>query len=185
MGFHGYAENAEIQMERLAAMPGSEDCVRVSIQGLHRFYQRRTNLVVSSWMTSQDRAMAIADNAAYVRSCIDEVAIECGEIDSIVFAGFSQGVAMTFRAAVGSRYPVNCLIAVGGDVPPELGNSELGRVGQVVLVRGNGDMWYTSEKFAEDQRRLNAAGVRVRVVEFEGGHEWVSSVVPGAPEHTD
>ena len=37
-----------------------------SIQGLHRFYQRRTNEVIASWMTRQDRELAIADNLAYV-----------------------------------------------------------------------------------------------------------------------
>jgi len=41
VGFHGYAENAEIQLERLRAIPGSERWLMVSIQGLHRFYQRR------------------------------------------------------------------------------------------------------------------------------------------------
>ena len=43
----------------------------VSIQGLHRFYQRRADEVVASWMTRQDRELAIADNLAYVAAVID------------------------------------------------------------------------------------------------------------------
>jgi len=66
VGFHGYAENAEAQLERLRGIPESARWLSISVQGLHRFYQRRTNLVVASWMTSQDREVAIRDNLAYV-----------------------------------------------------------------------------------------------------------------------
>ena len=64
MGFHGYAEGADIQLERLQAIPGSGRWLLVSIQGLHRFYQSRTRDVVASWMTRQDRELAMADNLA-------------------------------------------------------------------------------------------------------------------------
>src|SRR6185437_4883082 len=70
-GFHGYGEDAETQMERLRTIPGSENWLRVSIQGLHRFYERRTNRVVASWMTRQNRELAIADNIAYAAKCLD------------------------------------------------------------------------------------------------------------------
>src|SRR5580658_7878355 len=76
VGFHGYAEDAEAQLERLRTIPESNRWLIVSIQALHRFYQRRTNLVVASWMTRQDREAAIADNVAYVKACIDAVAAE-------------------------------------------------------------------------------------------------------------
>ena len=55
VGFHGYAEGAEAQLERLRAIPGADRWRLVSIQGLHRFYQRRTNEVVAGWMTRQGR----------------------------------------------------------------------------------------------------------------------------------
>ena len=48
VGFHGYAEGAEAQLERLRAVPGAERWRLVAIQGLHRFYQRRTNEVVAA-----------------------------------------------------------------------------------------------------------------------------------------
>src|ERR1700716_1960617 len=73
VGFHGYAEGAEMQLERLRAIPGSDRWRLVAIQGLHRFYQRRTNEVIASWMTRQDRELAIADNLAYVNAVIDAV----------------------------------------------------------------------------------------------------------------
>src|SRR3982751_1491847 len=53
VGFHGYMENARIQMDRLEAVPGSAAWTLVSIQALHRFYRGRTEEVVASWMTRE------------------------------------------------------------------------------------------------------------------------------------
>jgi len=43
----------------------------------------------------------------------------------VVFAGFSQGVAMAFRAAVNAGRRVAGVISVGGDIPPEITPDEL------------------------------------------------------------
>jgi dienelactone hydrolase len=65
-------------------------------------------------MTSQDRELAIADNVAYVRN----VVAQFPAARRIVFAGFSQGVAMAYRAA--AAIPTTAVIALGGDVPPDV-----------------------------------------------------------------
>jgi predicted esterase len=182
VGFHGYAEDAEAQIERLRAIPESSRWLVVSIQALHRFYQRRTNRVVASWMTSQDRELAIADNVAYVAACIDAVAEEWPPILKVVFAGFSQGVAMAFRAAVSATRGVAGVIAVGGDIPPELTPDALQRLPVALIARGRSDEWYTKEKFADDERRLRDCSVSVRALEFNAGHEWSSDVVAAASD---
>jgi predicted esterase len=175
VGFHGYAEPAEAQFDRLRATPGAEAWRIVSVQGLNRFYERRTNKVVAGWMTRQDRELAIADNLRYVEAVIDEVRDGAAE-SALVFAGFSQGVAMTFRAATASSSPVAGVIAVGGDVPPELGPEKLAKVAHALVCRGTRDEWYTAEKFGDDLERLRGAGVAVTAVEFDGGHEWSAAV---------
>jgi predicted esterase len=182
VGFHGYGEGAEAQLERLRSIPGAERWVIVSIQGLHRFYQRRTNEVIASWMTRQDRELAMADNLAYVNAVMDAVAAEWPTTTGAVFAGFSQGVAMSFRAAAHTPRPVAAVIAAGGDVPPELDATALGRVKAALICRGVRDDWYASSKFGEDRRRLGEAGVDVRPLEFDGGHEWSDPVVRAAAE---
>lgn len=172
VGFHGYAEDAETQLERLRAIPESANWLIVSIQGLHRFYQRRTDRVVAGWMTRQDRENAIADNLAYVENTLDAVAAEWPTVPGVVFAGFSQGVAMAFRAAARTARRVAGVIAVGGDVPPELAPADLRRIHAALIARGASDDWYTKEKFAEDERRLREASAAVRAFQFHGGHEW-------------
>src|SRR6185369_10785299 len=112
VGFHGYAEGAESQLERLRAIPGADRWTLVAIQGLHRFYQRRTNEVVASWMTRQDRDLAIADNLDYVSTVVDAVSDEWPGSGPLVFTGFSQGVAMTFRAATASPRTVAAVVSV-------------------------------------------------------------------------
>jgi len=184
IGFHGYAEGAEAQLDRLGAIPGSDRWCLVAIQGLHRFYQRRTNEVIASWMTRQDRELAIADNLAYVASVLDAVVRESAFAQQpeprLVLAGFSQGVAMAFRAACSTERRVDAVIAVGGDVPPEIDAASLRRVHAALLCHGVHDDWYTDQKFQADAARLREAGAAVNAVAFDGGHEWSAPVLEAA-----
>jgi predicted esterase len=185
VGFHGYGEGAGIQLERMRRIPGADRWLLVSIQGLHRFYQRRANEVVASWMTRQDREHAIADNLAYASAVFDAVEREYPGGTRLVLTGFSQGVAMMFRAAVASSRPVDGVIAVGGDVPPELGPAVLARVRRALVCHGARDEWYTEAIFGRDIQRLREAGVTVRPLEFDGGHEWSDEVVQAASSFLD
>lgn len=182
VGFHGYAESAETQLERLTAVPESTRWLTISVQALHRFYQRRTNLVVASWMTSQNREAAIDDNIAYVAACIDAAIAEWQAIPPIVFAGFSQGVAMAFRAAVNSIHRVSGVIAVGGDVPPEIAPTALAKLPAVLMARGTADDLYTGEQFVRDQQRLRSSSVHVRALTLNAGHEWPGELVAAASQ---
>ena len=172
LGFHGYAETAEVELRRLQTIPGTDSWRIVSIEGLHQFYRRSTNEVVASWMTRQNRDLAIGDNISYVNSVVRLVSQPLPS--RVVLSGFSQGVAMAFRAAVRIDGRVSAVIALGGDVPPELESDALARIPMVLLGRGARDEWYTSEKLASDEERLSAAGVRIQTVVLEAGHEWTA-----------
>ena len=50
-------------------------------------------------MTLHDREHAIADNVDYIGSVLDAVGTTYGVRRPLVFAGFSQGGAMAYRAA--------------------------------------------------------------------------------------
>ena len=174
VGFHGYKETAEIQMERLGAIPGADRWVLVSIQGLNRFYSGRTEQVVANWMTRQDRELAIADNRVYVGAVVEAVAAAYHATGPLVFTGFSQGVAMAFRSACASTRCVSGVAVLGGDVPPDLDREALGRVGHVLLGRGERDEWYTGAKRAGDVARLDEARVNLDAPVLDAGHEWTA-----------
>jgi predicted esterase len=161
-------------------IPGADAWLLISIQGLHRFYQRRTDAVVASWMTRQDRELAIADNVGYVKTVIAAVEEEYPAPSRLVFTGFSQGVAMMFRAATAAPRAVDGVIAAGGDVPPEIAATALARVSNALVCRGTGDEWYTDAIFQRDVQRLREAGVTVEAQAFDGGHEWSAAVVQAA-----
>lgn len=180
VGFHGYKENAAIQLERLEGIPGVSAWTLVSVQGLHRFYLGRTEEVVASWMTREDRDTAIADNLAYVAAALEEVPHD--ETTPLVYLGFSQGVAMAFRAAVLGRDRASALIAIGGDVPPELLADRAWRFPSVFLARGERDEWFTQSRFDADVAALTARGVPPRSLVYDGAHEWNAAVASAAGE---
>jgi predicted esterase len=174
-GFHGYAEDAAAQLERLVAIPGTDRWLVVSVQALHRFYRGRSQDVVAGWMTHQDRDVAILDNLAYVDAATPATV-------PIVYAGFSQGVAMAFRAGLRGRQPTAGVIAVGGDVPPELREDPHARFPRTLLIRGTGDDWYTAAKLDADVAAIEARGGQVKSFVFDGGHEWTAAVSAVAGE---
>jgi predicted esterase len=177
VGFHGYAESAETELERLRLIPGAGSRLLVSIQGLHRFYRGRNEDVVAGWMTRQDRTLAIADNLEYTAAVLDAVSREWKTDGRVVFTGFSQGVAMAFRTAASTRVAgsVVAVIALGGDVPPELDAAALARIPAVLIGRGTNDPWYDSHTFEADVRRLGIAGVIVEAAAVDAGHEWTDA----------
>ena len=173
VGFHGYAEPADVEFDRLRGIGGADQWIVVAIQGLHRFYRGRSHdVVVASWMTIQNRDLAIADNISYTSAVVESVAKEWAAAQTVVMSGFSQGVAMAYRCATHLARPVQGVIALGGDIPPELDTARLSRIPFVLLGRGIRDEWYTPDKLARDEERLRLAGVNVEIVLFDGGHEW-------------
>jgi predicted esterase len=170
-GCHGYAQSADEMMELLRGVPADASWTRVSIQALHRFYRGRSQTTVASWMTRQDRDRQIGDNVAYVDEAI-AVTAGARPIERLVFCGFSQGVAMAFRAGLLGARKADAILALGGDVPPELLADTGIEFPRVLLARGSRDAWYAAEKMRADQSALQARGVQVESIVFDGAHEW-------------
>jgi predicted esterase len=177
VGFHGYGESAATHLDALSRIPGTGQWLLVAVQGLHRFY-RRDSEVVSSWMTSQDRELAIADNLAYVRGVVDACRREFATTATLVFAGFSQGAAMAFRAA--AQQPAAGLIVNGGDVPPDIAGTTAVPLPAVLYGRGRGDELYGADVHARDLATLAAMGVSVESLTFDGRHEMAAEFLDAA-----
>lgn len=182
VGFHGYQENAAINLEALRSIANGRPIGLVSVQGLHRFYTR-ANDVVAGWMTKEDRELAIADNTAYVARVLSAVADEFGITRPLIYVGFSQGVAMAYRAAVLVQRPCDGIIALAGDVPPDVAPLAAS-LPAVLLGRGTEDTWYDAEKAAADLAVLRPATSVVAHV-FKGGHAWDPGFITRAGEFVD
>ena len=172
VGFHGYGEHAERHLAELDRLPGSARWTRVAVQALHRHYSESRRHVVGSWMTRQDRELAIADNVAYVRAVVGAVRTAYPTNGTLVYCGFSQGAAMAWRAAALCGHACAGVIVLGGDMPPEL-RADAGAAWPPALIgRGRTDAWYTPEKLDADMAALRAAGAAVEPAVFDSGHEW-------------
>jgi predicted esterase len=169
VGFHGYGQNAEMLLDDLRRIPGAEAWSLVSIQALHRFYNTKTQEVVGSWMTRLDRDESIADNLAYVARVIEALRTE-GRKGPLVFAGFSQGAAMAWRAA--ASIPCDGLIVLGGDLPADVAKRPGLALPPILLGRGDGDSFYTASQLEKDALRLKDLDATVQILRFEGGHTW-------------
>lgn len=171
VGFHGYAENAERHILELQKIPGIESWSIAAIQALHPFYSRRGGGedIVASWMTRLDRDVAIADNVEYVRRALMALWRDNAGNPKLVFAGFSQGVAMAYRAAAFAA-PAHGVIALAGDVPPDVASPGV-KLPPALVGRGRSDDWYSEERLERDVAYLRGA-TDVTVSTFDGGHEW-------------
>lgn len=169
VGFHGYGQNAEILLEDLRRIPGAAAWNLASVQALHRFYNPKTREIAASWMTSQDRAQAIADNLAYLTRVIAELRAE-GRTGKLVFAGFSQGAAMAWRAA--AHLPCQGLLVLGGDLPKDVAEAPALNLPPILIGRGTRDTFYTEPHLEADLATLEARGLSAEALRFEGGHEW-------------
>jgi predicted esterase len=167
LGFHGYAQTAEDQLEMLQRIHGSGGWVCCAVQALHPFYPR-PDRVGACWMTRQDRGLRIAENVRYVHKVVESLRASHTLDGTLVLHGFSQGVGMACRAAVlGGQRPAGVILA-GGDIPPEL--DDLQRMGRVLIARGGDDSIYPREKWDSDIGRLRGAGVPFIECGYEGGH---------------
>ncbi len=175
VGFHAYAENASAMLEALIQIPGIVSWHLAGVQALHPFYNRRTGEVVASWMTKQDRELAINDNVAYVERTVLAIRARVQVAGPTVYAGFSQGAAMSYRAAAHAGEACAGIIALAGDVPPELAGSADWDRPPVLIGRGTADRWYNEAKWEHDERVLSRLGSAVETCVFDGGHEWTGT----------
>jgi poly(3-hydroxybutyrate) depolymerase len=205
VGFHGYAERAEHMLEVLQRIRGERAWLLVSVQALNRFYTRSQD-VVGNWMTREDRELAIADNVGYVAAVVAAVRRHYPTTDQLVYAGFSQGVAMAYRAlAFAAEHPAGAPedrqagpgfgpgihvppaaggILLAGDVPPDVA-PRLASLPALLIGRGDRDDWYTGVKAAADGVLFAAAGITPEIHVFDGGHVWGESFIAAAGQLLD
>jgi predicted esterase len=175
--FHGYGLPAESALADARQISGIGAWRIAAVQGLHRFYSQGHERVVASWMTKQDRDVTIADNTAYLDEVLKQLA---APDETIVLAGFSQGASMAYRCAQLCERAAAGVMAVAGDVPPELITSARRPWPPIFLAGGLQDPWFTPQKLDADVARLKQAGATVEICRFAGKHEWTAELSQAA-----
>lgn len=185
VGFHGYRENATRHLAELERIPGAENWALLAVDALHAFYAGSTGEVLRGWMTRELREEAIQDNVAYVRRILDVVRPEVGWTVPLAFLGFSQGASMAWRAALLTGHggaPAPKVVALAGDIPPELASHAGPFPKEVLIAHGDKDEWYDQTKLSADVQLLQTKGIRPQTLTFDGAHVWTDEFRQAAGE---
>ena len=136
---------------------------------------RPATKVIGSWMTRQDRELAIADNVAYVDRAVagasaTPVAARSSSPDS------RRASAMAYRAALRrTRIAPRAFDRAWRRHPARTARRPRDAIAwpRVLIGVGDAETWYTPAKVDADDAFLVArSNVRARVVAFRGGHDW-------------
>ena len=178
---HGYGQLAATfacQFEIL------DDGTRLIIapEALNRFYMTGVasapaseRPVGATWMTREDRQHEIADYIAYLDALWRSVTtnLPAQQPLRLTVLGFSQGTATAARwASLGAARPAH-LVLWGGLLPPELDIADPNhplRDMDLRFVIGSRDGFVTDARLAEEESRMQAAGLPYEVVRYDGGH---------------
>jgi predicted esterase len=177
---HGFAQLARTFIEEFRPIAGAGRLI-IAPEALNRFYLNRDGgragpsaRVGATWMTREDRLAEIDDYVRYLDQLYREVTEEQSREVRVTALGFSQGTATVARWLVHGTARIDRLVLWAGLLPPEIDPSGQSRdrlrSAEVVLVRGTRDEMLDAEPLNTQRESLERAGVRVTLVEFDGGH---------------
>ena len=174
---HGFGQLAGDFVEYFAILNDGRHLV-VAPEALSRYYTQPVSVpaadrkVGATWMTKEDRDSEIADYVRYLDLLHAEL-VARHRPSRTVLVGFSQGGATATRWALRGTTTFHAVILWGATVPPDVDLASLNdglRGATLRLVIGRSDQYIPPEALAAERARLDAAGVRYDVVEYDAGH---------------
>lgn len=175
---HGFGQAANSFIQDFAPLTAGGVMIAAP-QAPHHFYTNLNQRKVGfSWLTRYQRDRSIAEFGTYMGQFQRLIAAQYAiDPEQRFVAGFSQGVSMAYRMAIHSDVRLQGLIALGGDLPPDVADrqNEL-RAIRILLVHGRSDAIVPCAKAVDAFQTLSAHGHRVELFEFDGGH----SIPPAA-----
>lgn len=176
---HGYGQLAAAFLESFVPVAAPTRLI-VAPEALSRFYVDPRSIgglprrVGAAWMTREDREHEISDQVAYLDAMFARV--DRGAPNGrarLRVLGFSQGVATVARWLAYGSVRADQVILWAGAVPPEIDRAALAdrfATTSVVLVSGTRDALASWADAEAETRRFIDAGIRARLVTFDGGH---------------
>ncbi len=172
--FHGQGQLSKFFIQKFKALT-SQGFTIIAPEGLHNYYlEGIAGRVGASWMTSENRLVAIANYISFLNNVLQDVKRKSSPSVKLHLLGFSQGTATVSRWVEQSNFNFEQLILWGGALPPDL-NKELifSRMkGKPLLqVVGNNDPYITPEHKKEIDKRIKKYKLSVSINYYKGGHE--------------
>ena len=170
VALHGYGQLADALVDCLGPALAAIGWGLCCPEAPHRFHPSGAHGAVgASWMTRHGREHDIVANRRYLATVFEHLRRRWSQAP-VALLGFSQGASQCWRLAH-ERGDLALLLAVGGDIPPELHAHQPPATPPVVLLRGDQDRIYSAERQAADAAVLTAQGWDHRRETVPGGHE--------------
>jgi len=179
---HGYGQLAKDFLQLFESIDNDSNFL-IAPEGLNRFYSRhRTQTVVSTWMTSEDRHNEIKDYITYLDNLYSHLNLHHSKARIIVL-GFSQGVATASRWINATENRVDDFVIYAGEIAKELLTpfSEKIKSLPLIYVTGKSDPLITREEHLKVYEMMK--NLKAHILEFDGGHEVLPEVVKNIYEN--
>ena len=162
---HGYGQSAAYFIKNFEGL--SEKYLIIAPEAMHQFYlSGSSGRVGASWMTKEEREVAITDNLVYLENLRNHLVYELGNKPMIVL-GFSQGGATAARWC--AKLPDTVPMILWASVfPPDLAINTFPSATKHYFVLGKDDPYFKGEAYREALDFYRTHGFQVN--EFDGEH---------------
>ena len=181
---HGIGQLAGDFVEYFSVLNDGNHVV-VAPEALNRYYTQPISVpsvdrhVGATWMTREFRDAEIGDYVRYLDLLHADIIAKFRPRRTVV-VGFSQGGATATRWAVQGAASIDALILWGATLPPDVDLATVHtklRGASLRIVIGKTDQYISADAVAKERERLDAAGLRYELVEYDAGHSIKRAVL--------
>jgi len=172
--FHGQGQLSKFFIQKFKALTNQGFTI-IAPEGLHNYYlEGIAGRVGASWMTSENRLVAIANYISFLNNVLRDVKIKASPSVKLHLLGFSQGTATVSRWVEQSNFNFEQLILWGGTLPPDLNKeliSERVKSKKIIHYIGNKDPYIDNSKVGLLMLLAKNYGIDSEYKMYEGGHD--------------
>lgn len=171
---HGYGQLAEYFLKKFVPFFKENRLIVAPEANNHSYLKGFTGRVGANWMTSHERETAILNNHRYLNTLLEFLLLRLKNNPTIKVLGFSQGAATATRWVSQLKVPVDTLVLCSGGFAHDLTlpkSSKIFKDMKVYSINGLHDPMLTDEVKEKQQAMIEALGISVVSLTFDGEHE--------------
>lgn len=176
--FHGYGQLSEFFIKHFKVLDPDRNFI-IAPQGLSKFYLQGVNgRVGATWMTKNDRLVAIENQFSYLDEMMKRYNLEGKKL---IYFGFSQGAATMGRYASHAKIPFHEMVLWAGTFPPDTNYEDwnyLSGKEKISYWLCEDDPYFRPEMIPS-QKELIASlfNKKPRIHWYEGGHRVINEII--------
>jgi len=171
--FHGQGQLAKYFIRKFKSLKDLGITI-IAPEGLHHYYLSGfSGRVGASWMTNENRLVAIENYLTFLDSTLKDVLKTTPSDVNIHLLGFSQGAATACRWVEKSNFNFDKLILWGGGLPPDLESQAITnrmKGKSIIQMIGNKDPYLTPENKRTMLTLIEKYNLSSTIKQYNGEH---------------